>query len=148
VLELKGELQDYFQENRRPDFANSFEDEEWLEKLPYLADIFRHMKWMNKSLQGPGENILTSNDKILGLKRKLNLWKNHVVKGNLEMFPLVLGLESEEGYQQVSSLIDNHPEELRNKIKRYFPLFSTQVYDWVRHPYSESSAQPENLTLR
>jgi hypothetical protein len=67
------------------------------------------------------------------------------VKGNLEMFPLLLGLES-EGYQQVSSLTDT--EKLQNKIKHYFPSPSTQVNDWVRNTYSESSPQPENLTLR
>jgi hypothetical protein len=33
---------------------------------------------------------------------------------NLEMFPLLLGLESEEGYQKISSLIENHPEKLQN----------------------------------
>jgi hypothetical protein len=38
--------------------------------------------------------------KILGFKRKLNLWKTHIVRGNLEMFPMLLGLESEEGYQK------------------------------------------------
>jgi hypothetical protein len=43
VFELKGELQDYFQENSRPNFAKCFEDEEWLEKLTYLADTFYHM---------------------------------------------------------------------------------------------------------
>jgi hypothetical protein len=57
VTELIGELQDYFQENNRPDFAKCFEDEEWLEKLAYLADSFDHMKQLNKSLQGPGENV-------------------------------------------------------------------------------------------
>jgi hypothetical protein len=67
------------------------------------------------------------------------------VKGNLEMFPVLLGLQCEEGYQQVSSLIENHLEELRNKIKHYFPSLSTQV---LRNPYSEPSAQSENLTLR
>jgi hypothetical protein len=41
---------------------------------------------------------LTSSDKILGFKRKPNLWKNHVGKGNLEMFPLLLEFESEEEY--------------------------------------------------
>jgi hypothetical protein len=46
------------------------------------------------------------------------------------------------------SLIENHFEEQRNKIKHYFSSLSTQVYDWVRIPYYESSAQPENLTLR
>jgi hypothetical protein len=101
VFELKCKLQEYFQENIRPDFAECFKDEEWLQKLTYLVDIFHHMNQLNKSLQGPGENVLTSSDKILGFKRKLNLWKNHIAKGNLELFPLLLGLESKEGYQQV-----------------------------------------------
>jgi hypothetical protein len=73
VFELKGELQDYFKENTGPDFSKCFEDEEWLEKLAYLAHIFHHMNQLNNSLQGPGENVLTSRDKILGFERKLNL---------------------------------------------------------------------------
>jgi hypothetical protein len=100
VFQLKGELQDYFQENRRPDFAK-----------------------LNKSLQGPEENFVTSSDKILGFKRKLNRWKNHAEKLVLAMFPLLLWLEGEEGYQQASSLIENHLEELQNKIKHFFPPF-------------------------
>jgi hypothetical protein len=66
--------------------------------------------------------------KILGFKRKLNLWKNHVVKGNLEMFSQLLGVESGGGYQKVSSLIENHLEELLNIITHYLPSVSTQVY--------------------
>jgi hypothetical protein len=76
VFVLKGELQCYFQENSRPDFAKCFEDKEWLEKLAYLADIFHHMN----EQQYPGENILISSDKIVGFKWKLKLWKNHIVK--------------------------------------------------------------------
>jgi hypothetical protein len=45
------------------------------------------------------------------------------------MFQLLLGLESEEGYQQVSSLIENCLEEMQNKTEQYFPSLSTQVYD-------------------
>jgi hypothetical protein len=63
------------------------------------------------------------------------------------MFPLLLEHESDEGCQQLSGLIENHLEELQNKIEQYFPSLSTQVYDWVRDPVSEFSAQPENLTL-
>jgi hypothetical protein len=59
-----------------------------------------------------------------------------------------MGLESEEGYQQVSHLIENHLEELRNKVKHYFPSLSTQMYNWVRNSYSESSVLTENMTLR
>jgi hypothetical protein len=63
VSELKGELQDYFQENSRPDFTKCSEDEEWLDKLACLADIFHHMNQLAKSLQGPRENFVTSSDK-------------------------------------------------------------------------------------
>jgi hypothetical protein len=103
------------------------------------------MNQLNKSLQGPRENFVTSSDKILGFKRKLNLCKNNVVKGNLEMFSQLLRLESEGGYKQVSSLIENHLAELQNIIKRYVPSVSTEVYDWVRNPYSASPGQPENF---
>jgi hypothetical protein len=40
VFELKGELQEYFEENSMPDVDECFEDEEWLQKLAYLADFF------------------------------------------------------------------------------------------------------------
>lgn len=148
VFELQEELKKYFQEISRSDFAECFEDEEWLQKLAYLADIFNHMNLLNKSMQGSGENILTSSDKMLGFKKKLNLWKSHVVKGNLEMFPLLLGLGSEEGHQQVSSLIESHLDVLQSKMEYYFPSLSAQIYDWVRNPFSESSVQSENLNLK
>jgi hypothetical protein len=57
MSELTGKLQDYYQGNRRPDFANCFEDDERLEKLAYLADMFHQTNQLNKSLQGPGENV-------------------------------------------------------------------------------------------
>jgi hypothetical protein len=57
-----------------------------------LNRLFHNMNQLNKSRQGLEENVLTSSDKILGFKTKLNLWKNHVVIGNLEMYPLLLGL--------------------------------------------------------
>jgi hypothetical protein len=79
------------------------------------------MNQLNKSLQDPGVNVLLSSDKFMGFKRKSNLRKNHVVKRHGEMFPLLLGLESEKEYQQVSSPFDDHLEELRNKIQRSFP---------------------------
>jgi hypothetical protein len=37
-----------------------FEDEEWLEKLACLANTLHHMKQPDKSMQGPGECVLTS----------------------------------------------------------------------------------------
>lgn len=55
------------------------------------------MNQLNKSLQDSGGNVLTS---FLDLKGT-----NNVVKGNLEMFPLLLWLQNEEGHQHALSLI-------------------------------------------
>jgi hypothetical protein len=62
------------------------------------------------ALREPDEKVSASNQskcfdfkcEIVGFKRKQNLWENHVLKGNLQMFPLLLGFESGEGYHQVS----------------------------------------------
>jgi hypothetical protein len=57
-------------------------------------------------LQGFGENILNSNEKILGFKIKFTFRKKeHVVKGSVKMFQLLLRLEIKEEYQQVWSLV-------------------------------------------
>jgi hypothetical protein len=38
------------------------------------------------------------------------------LKRNLEIFPLPLGHENEEGYEQASRLVEDNSEELQNKI--------------------------------
>jgi hypothetical protein len=40
VIVLKREFQGYFHQNSRSDFANCFEDEQWLEKLAYFSRHF------------------------------------------------------------------------------------------------------------
>jgi hypothetical protein len=65
-------------------------------------------------------------------------FKKHVVKGNLEMFPMLLKLESVEEYHQVSSLVENLLQELWNEINNIFLPFQHQC-NWVRNPYSKSS---------
>jgi hypothetical protein len=69
--------------------------------------LSRHFSSHEPAEQGPGESALAS-CQILGFKKKLNLWKNHVAKGNSEMFSLLLGLESERGYQHISSHNGNY----------------------------------------
>lgn len=39
---------------------------------------------------------------------------------------------------------NNHLEKLLNKTEHFSPTLSTQVYDWLRNPYPDSSVQPKN----
>jgi len=55
----------------------------------YLAEIFTHLNSLNTSMQGREENILTSSDKLVAFKKKVEIWKNRAKDGNFEIFPLV-----------------------------------------------------------
>lgn len=54
---------------------------------------------------------------ILGFRRKLNFWKNNVVKENLEMFSLLLGPKAINKCQSCWK----GPGRMKNKIEPYFP---------------------------
>jgi hypothetical protein len=60
-------------------------------------------------MQGPKENILTSTDKPLAFKNKLQVGKKkHLSSGNIEMFPLLLQVQSQTDYKEVIPLIISH----------------------------------------
>lgn len=97
MFEVKGEWQGYFQENLAR-FVETSEGKKWLQNLAYLEDSFSHIGKREKSLQGLRENVFTSSGNILGER-------NHVAKGNLDTFPLCLGLQERKnlGLPQVLS---------------------------------------------
>ena len=44
--------------------------------MEYLAEIFGQLNIVNSNMQGRNENILTSTDKLVDLKKKIVIWKN------------------------------------------------------------------------
>ncbi len=94
-------------------------------------------------MQGTKENILTSTDKLLAFKNKLAVWEKHLSRGNVEIFPLQLQTQTE--YENVIPLIISHLRSVRKKHDKYFPSLSSNTYDWVRNPFTESSPLTENL---
>lgn len=63
------------------------------------------------------------------------------------MFLLGLGLEREDG-DQPARPGNNHPENLWDPTEQTFPSHSAQASDGMKDPFSESSAQREDLMLR
>jgi hypothetical protein len=95
VSELREELLLFFRDNNKATFYDFFGDTKWLLKLAYLADIYQHLNTLNTSMQGPKENILTSTDKLLAFKNKLQVRKKTLSSGNIEMFLLLLQVQSQ-----------------------------------------------------
>lgn len=86
VYELKEEMLTFFTLEEKLEFCELLADETWCGKLCYLADIFEHLNNVNISMQGRGENLLSSSDKMKALAEKMRLWNVKVKEGNFDMF--------------------------------------------------------------
>ncbi len=88
IFELRQELLLSFKDNNKASFCECLESINWQMKLAYLGNL-SVLNNLNTSMQGTKENIPTSTDKLLAFKNKLAVWKKHLSRGNVEMFPLL-----------------------------------------------------------
>ncbi|XP_061688297.1 SCAN domain-containing protein 3-like [Syngnathoides biaculeatus] len=145
VYELREELKAFLTNERHND-AKLLSNEKWCAQLAYLADIFQHLNDLNARMQGRNENMLTSTDKINGFRSKVQLWRQHVQRGNLDMFTHT------QKWQIVDSAalcetISKHLQNLEQKLVFYCPSLDTDTLDWVRNPYS-SIVVTKDMTLQ
>ena len=130
---------------KRPDDSKLLATDVWSAKLAYLADIFQHLNELNTQMQGQKENRLTSTDKVKGFQQKVQLWQQHVQRGNLEMFPVT------EKWHEIDTaalceVIGTHLKTLQGKLLFYFSSDIAQCLDWVRNPYSSASVVGDDMT--
>ncbi|XP_064412766.1 protein FAM200B-like [Latimeria chalumnae] len=72
VYELKSELAAFLEE-KKSHLAEHFNNNTWLARVAYLADIFDQLNDLNLSLQGRGHNRFEQSDKIAAFKKKLSV---------------------------------------------------------------------------
>ncbi|XP_057203009.1 SCAN domain-containing protein 3-like [Triplophysa rosa] len=142
VYELREQLKTFLTAEKS-EYALLLADEEWCARLAYMADIFAHLNELNTRMQGRNENVLTSTDKLHGFRSKLALWRQHVEKGSLEMFPLAQTGHS-DNFAALCEVICKHLSTLEEKFSFYFPLTSPEAFDWVRDPFSSSAMDNAN----
>ncbi|KAM9319784.1 zinc finger BED domain-containing protein 5-like [Gastrophryne carolinensis] len=145
MYELREELK-IFLTNERSDFSKLLASDAWCAKLAYLADIFQYLNELNTRMQGQNENLLTSTDKMTGFCLKVQLWQQHVQRGNLEMFPLTEKLH-DDNTAALCEVIGRHLK-IPEKLSFYFSSAFTECLDWVRDPYSSLSVAGKDMTLK
>lgn len=69
-------------------------------------------------------------------------------KETLKMFPLLFGLKVRKNISKFQILLKAPWKNCRTKLKSNFSALSTQVYYWVRNPFSEPSTQPDNFPVK
>ncbi|XP_057671228.1 protein FAM200A-like [Diorhabda carinulata] len=121
-----------------PELGQHFEDNSWIAKLAYMADIFDHLNELNRKMQGPNENLLTCSDKMQGFKNKLELWQNELSNNSLETFQRVHNTII-ENRQLIIDLAQSHLTTLENKFDYYFHSIKSEEYDWIRNPFATNA---------
>lgn len=144
VHELKEEMLTFFTLEEKLEFCELLADETWCGKLCYLADIFEHLNNVNTSMQGRGENLLSSSDKMKALAEKMRLWNVKVKEGNLDMFRKTADIKNKD----IVPLICEHLESLEKNIEKYFPNICVENYDWLRNPFIPDPSNKQQLSLR
>ena len=70
LFELRHEITQFLLSQNNHDLYALLEDDCWIAKLAYLADIFEHLNELNFKMQEKNKNILTCSDKLKGFKEK------------------------------------------------------------------------------
>lgn len=149
LFELRYEVREFLLNQNMPELYQHLDDDYWLTKLAYLADIFEHLNELNKKMQGRNENILTSSDKLQGFKKKLGLWLEELQKGNLEMYQRTNHTTIEQKKQLIVDLAQEHLSMLQMKFDHYFYSINTEQYDWIRNPFATNAIHStEALSLQ
>ncbi|XP_068204824.1 zinc finger BED domain-containing protein 5-like [Palaemon carinicauda] len=125
------ELIVFFDQEKQGKFCEHLRYELWMSKLEYLTEIFSKLNNTNSSMQGRNENILTSTDKLVALKKKIIIWKNTASSGNFDIFPSM----HTTCIKEMIPIVVSHLTALDENIDHYFPSLSTEKYDCIRNPF-------------
>ena len=136
---------------KKSQLAENVQDNNWLSKLAYVADMFDKLNTSNLSLQGPQTNSVTLNDKISAFIFKLKLWQERIL--NLfGVFPqLNEHVEFAAGNVDITSLqplINQHLNSLVEQFQEYFGalMLATDSYAWICDPFTINLAQSNSFT--
>lgn len=134
------------------EMANNFlrdclNDETWLLKLSYLADIFSSLNMLNLTLQGEDVHRFFVQDKIDSTIKKIDRWHKKVQAGKFDSFPLMnefVDFHELTVGPRISEIILEHLQGLSSELKRYFPV-TAATNKWIQNPFDEDNLKIVNL---
>jgi hypothetical protein len=123
------------------EFKDLFSQDEKLNQIAYLADMFGFLNQLNISLQGHNSSIVDLYDKIKSFQMKVDLWLSKLKGKKTYMFPF-LAAHLEEGNKSTglneSSLseIEVHLLCLKEELSRYSPDISNKLFPLVKSHFT------------
>jgi hypothetical protein len=129
LYELRNEVFEFLQSQKKLDIAAHLQDSIWLAKLAYLTDIFERLNSLNVSLQGKNVTIMDFHDKLHGFVATL--------EKKYTLFPRLQKVSEEKQGIEVED-IETHLRSLKCEFERYFPDVDPSKFDMIRNPFEFS----------
>ena len=130
LFEMKNEMLLLFRELGHP-YSKDLENDEFVQRLAYLSDIFEAFNIVNLSLQGRNGTIVDFVSKLGAFVRKLDLWKRNTENNQLGMFKCLSSLKTKCSFsEEIASQLASFKKEL----KQYIPEASS--YEYITNPFS------------
>lgn len=144
VFELRDEIVT-FGASTTLNIFDKFRDTEWLQRLAYLADVFKKLNDLNSALQGKQVNVFQAEEKIEAMKKKVQLWAELLREDRSDVFPTLHDFLNEKNLElddNVRDEIIDHLIDLRGNLEEYFPtesMISRAALDWIKNPFAPTS---------
>jgi len=122
-------------------------DETWLIKLSYLADIFSSLNILNLTLQGEDVHRFFVQDKVDSTIKKFDRWHQKVQANKFDAFPLMnefVDFHELTVDSVTSQIIIEHLHGLSSELRRYFPPIAA-TNKWIQNPFDEDNLKNVNL---
>ena len=139
VFELRKELKEFLQLQKKDIFVAALNDENWCKQLAYLADIFGHLNKLNLKRQGTELNVITFKNTLHGFIAKLQNWRRNVDLGNTAMFENVSDLHGSgiDPAEQLKSAISQHLHGLKEELNCYYPdMLDEEEINLAKNPFA------------
>uniref|UniRef100_UPI00358E5144 protein FAM200C-like n=1 Tax=Myxine glutinosa TaxID=7769 RepID=UPI00358E5144 len=147
VIQLREEIALFLERGcteKENQLHEKMQDELFVMKVAYLADLFADVNSSNLSLQGNLPMLHTTRDKVAAFRRKIHLYQRRVQDGDTTIFPEITTLldASPDAECHFHEEISTHLLAISETIERYFPgLDDCSRDEWIVRPFSvEDSA--------
>ena len=122
LFEMKNKMLLLFKELGQP-YSKDLENDEFVQRLPYLLDIFEAFNIVNLLLQGRNGTIVGFVLKLDAFIRKLDLWKKNTESNQLGMFKCLSSLKMKcSFYEEIAS---HHLKRNWNSTFQKQPVMNT-----------------------
>ncbi|KAK2711473.1 hypothetical protein QYM36_012591 [Artemia franciscana] len=150
LFELRQEVHMFLLEQKSA-FSSLFENQDWVCRLAYLADIFDKLNDLNLSMQGFWMDELSLNLKMCAFIKKLEFWLKKVQRNSVSVFPTLDKFADDSEIDNLNTICDcirEHLTKLRDELVSYFPSIMNQyrTQDWIQNPFVEDVTSSSGLS--